>query len=208
MQALFGSVIVVVCVVLGGGFGFADDSIANIPRSEVADEAFHNVNGEPFRLPKPGEVAATVVIFVGHDCPISNSYSPEIARIVKEFAAKKIAFCLVYADADLETEQAKKHAAEYGIPCPAILDPKLTLARRFGATIKPEVAVLSATGDRVYLGRIDDRYVDFGKRREQPTRRELREVLAAIVEGKPIPHSRVKAIGCDIDFPKVRPRAF
>ena len=53
-------------------------------------------------------------------------------------------------------------------------------------------------------GRIDDRYVDFGKQRTEPTVRELRDALQAILAGKPIAVTRTKPIGCDIDFPKPR----
>ncbi len=167
-------------------------------------ETFARVGGGDYRLPGAGECKAVVLLFIGHDCPVSNSYAPEIARLHKEFSARGVAFCAVYADADLEEKDARKHVKEYGIPCPAILDPKMTLALRVGATVKPEAAVLSPRGELLYRGRIDDWYADYGKRRDQPTRRELRDALEAILAGKPVPVTRTKAIGCDIDLPKRR----
>jgi hypothetical protein len=50
----------------------------------------------------------------------------------------------------------------------------------------------------LYRGRIDDRYIEFGKDRPQPTVRDLERALAAIVAGKPIPVVKTKAIGCYI----------
>lgn len=166
---------------------------------------FAEVRGGRHRLPGPGDCKAVVLIFVGHDCPISNAYSPEIARLCKEFGPRKVAFCVVYADADLGRKDAARHAEEFGLPCPAILDPQMTLALRVGATVKPEAAVLSPKGERLYLGRIDDRYVDFGRRREHPTSRDLRDALAAVLAGRPVATPRTKAIGCDIDLPQ-KPR--
>jgi AhpC/TSA family len=156
---------------------------------------FQNVQGGEYELPK-SEVVATVLIFFGHDCPMSNGYVPEINRLYKEFESKNIAFCIVYADADLSAKDAAKHAKEYGFACPAILDADLKLASTFGAT------VLSADHALLYRGRIDDRYIDFGKLRSEPTVRELHAALSAVLAGKPIAVARAKAIGCDIDFPK------
>jgi hypothetical protein len=179
-------------------------------RSTQADPAddrrvkveFIDVLGNKYTLPGPDDCKAIVLLFVGHDCPISNSYSKEIVRLCKEFMPKKVAFCVVYADADISEDEARKHAKEYGFVCPAILDPEMTLARRVGATIKPEAAVLSPKGELLYLGRIDNRWVDFGKRREHVTSHELRDALEAVLAGKPIATPRVKGIGCDIDLPR------
>ena len=152
-------------------------------------------------MPGPGDCAANVLVFFGHDCPMSNGYAKEIIRLRAEYTPKRIAFCVVYADADLAAGDARKHATEYGFTCPAILDPKMALARRVGAAVKPEVAVLSPAGELLYRGRIDDRYVDFGKRRENLTAHELRDALDAVLAGKPVAVPRAPAIGCDISLP-------
>lgn len=166
---------------------------------------FVNVLGDTYRLPGPNDCKAVALLFVGFDCPISNSYAKELGRLCKEYGPKKVAFCVVYADADVGKDAARKHATDYGFGCPAVLDPKMTLALQVGATTEPETAVLSPTGEVLYLGRIDNRYVDFGKRREQVTSHELRDALDAVLAGKRVATPRVKGIGCDIDFPKNSP---
>lgn len=167
-------------------------------------EAFADVRGDTFRLPAADEGRAVVLIFFGHDCPISNAYAPEIGRLAADFAGQKVAFCVVYADADLTPEAARTHAKEYKLNCPAILDPKMVLARKVGATVKPEAAVLSPAGELVYRGRIDDLFAGYGKRRAMPTTRELRDAITATLAGKPVAVARTKAIGCDIDFPAAK----
>ncbi|MCS7021052.1 MAG: redoxin family protein [Gemmataceae bacterium] len=168
---------------------------------EDEDDAFVDVLGDKWRLPGPESCKAVVLIFIGYDCPISNAYAPEIARLRKEYEPKKVAFCMVYADADLTKEAARKHAKEYGYSSPAILDPQMKLARKVGASVKPEAAVLSPTGELLYLGRINDLYSDFGKRRLQPTTHDLKNALDAILSGKSVPVARTKAIGCYIEVP-------
>ncbi len=166
------------------------------------NEEFVDVLGDKHRLPGRDDCKAVVLLFVGHDCPISNSYAKEIVRLCDDFTPKKVAFCVVYADADLSQDDARRHAKEYGFRCPAVLDPRMVLALKVGATVKPEAAVLSATGELLYRGRIDNRYADFGKRREQVTSRELRDALETVLAGRPVATPRTQAIGCDIDLPK------
>lgn len=170
-------------------------------RAEPPAREFPRVGGGTVRLPGPDDAAAVVLLFLGHDCPVSNGYTPELARIATAYTPKKVAFFAVYADADVTPDEAAKHAKEYALPCPSVLDPKLTLATRTGATVKPEAVVLSPTGDVLYRGRIDDRYIALGKKRAEPTTHDLRAALDAVLAGKPVPNPRTQAIGCDIDFP-------
>jgi hypothetical protein len=140
----------------------------------------------------------TVLLFITNDCPISNGYAPEIHRLCEAYMKKGIAFYLVYSDPSVGAAEAKKHYAEYGYNCMALLDPKHELAHRAGATITPEAAVFVDGGDRVYLGRIDDLYVDFGKARFKATTNDLRDVLERLALGLPVTPRTTTAIGCNI----------
>jgi hypothetical protein len=90
---------------------------------------------------------------------------------------------------------------DYHLSLDAVRDPKHALVKRSGVTVTPEVAVFLAGGSEVYRGRIDDRYVDFGKERAAPTQRDLDQALAAIVKGEKIANAKTRAIGCYIPEP-------
>jgi hypothetical protein len=137
----------------------------------------------------------TVLIFVRTDCPISNRYAPELARLYKEFASSA-AFYLVYADPTNSAEVIRKHIAEYGYTFGALRDPGHELVRLAKARVTPEAAVFSASGQLLYHGRIDNRYVDFGKSMPQPTRRDLEEALQSVLAGKAVSVTSTTAIGC------------
>ena len=139
---------------------------------------------------------AVVLLFVTNDCPIANSYAPEIQRIQKAYASAKFDFYLVYVDPALSAKAAKQHARDYSYTFPALLDRTQVLAKFTGATVTPEAAIVGAGGKVLYRGRIDDRYVDFGKSRPQPTIRDLRNALDAVAQGKPVPPATGRAIGC------------
>jgi hypothetical protein len=141
---------------------------------------------------------ATLLFFLMHDCPIANSYAPEINRLVKEYSAKKIRCYIVYVESELTAEDVRGHLKDYGFTCGALLDPQHQLVKATGATVSPEAALLSTTGEILYRGRIDDRAAGFGKRRVEPTRRDLRLALDAFLTDQPIPARLTKAVGCYI----------
>lgn len=165
-----------------------------------AVDVFTDVAGQPHRLPGREECRALALICVAHDCPMSNGYAPEIARLVKEFTPHGAAFRIVYAERDLALEDAARHAKEFAFPCPAILDRELRLAARVGATMTPQAVLLSPEGAVLYLGRIDDIYAHFGKRRVQPEHRDFREAIEAVLAGRAVAQARTPSLGCQIDF--------
>jgi hypothetical protein len=144
------------------------------------------------------DAQAAVLFFVTNDCPITNSYVPEINRIIADYQPRKIAFYAVYTDPTVSIPAIRKHAREFGLHIPLIPDTRHYLVHRVGATVTPEVAVLERGGKLAYLGRIDDLYVDLGKRRAAPTQRYLRQALDAVLSGKPVAIPRVDPIGCFI----------
>jgi len=152
--------------------------------------------------------------FVTTECPISNGYAPEMIRIARDYESKGVHTTFVYSDPDVTEQMAKKHAIDYGLAevGNVVTDPTHeTFTRRFGATLTPEAAVVVADDPPklqvVYLGRIDDLYVGFGKRRNEPTVRDLRNALDAVLAGKPVLPPGGKAIGCSIPEPRQAGRA-
>jgi hypothetical protein len=141
---------------------------------------------------------ASVIFFITHDCPISNNYAREIHRICDQFAGRAACF-LDYVDPDLTPQQAAKHAADYGHgDYAAFVDTKHALVKAAGATVTPEAVVIGSDGKIAYRGRIDNKYVTWGTSRPEATERDLRSALDAIVQGRPAPVARTKAIGCFI----------
>jgi peroxiredoxin len=147
---------------------------------------------------------ATVLFFLMPECPIANAYAPEINRICADFEKRDVACYIVHADPDVTVADAKTHTKDYGFRCPVLLDPAQALVKATGATKSPEAIVLGPDGTVRYRGRIDDRNTDFGKRRAEPTERDLRNALDAVLQGKEVVHPVTDVIGCDL--PKARPQ--
>jgi hypothetical protein len=141
---------------------------------------------------------AVVLFFLITDCPISNYYTSEINALAKDCSAEPVRFFVVHVDPELTAAAATEHAKTWKLTCPLLLDPKHRLVKLTGATITPEVAVVLPDGTLAYRGRIDDIYVELGKRRAEPTKRDLRDALTAVLKGQAIAEPRTKAIGCFI----------
>ena len=141
---------------------------------------------------------ATVLLFTLTDCPISNRYAPEVRRICAEFEPRGIEFWLVYPNPGDTAARILGHMQEYGYTCRALRDPEHALVATCGASITPEAAVFLPGQRMVYRGRIDDTYVDFGRRRKAPTSHDLEDVLAAIVQGLSPTLKTTPAVGCSI----------
>lgn len=145
---------------------------------------------------------AVVLIFTRTDCPISNRYAPEVKRIYDAYASKGARFFLVYPDRDETSDAIEKHRSEFGYPMPALQDPSHQWVARGQAKVTPEAAVFVHPAGKewtlVYHGRIDDRYIDFGKSRRQANVHDLQNALEAALAGQKVTPAETKAIGCFI----------
>jgi hypothetical protein len=151
-------------------------------------------------LPAPGTGPA-VLVFVRTDCPIANRYAPELRRLQDRFARRGVAFWLVYPDPAETPEAIRRHQRDFGLGFRALRDPQHELVKAAQATVTPEAAVFVAGADGaqlVYRGRIDDRYVDFGRSRPEPRTRDLRDVLQALAAGFRVTPRTTPAVGCFI----------
>jgi peroxiredoxin len=120
---------------------------------------------------------AVVLFFLTTDCPLCNNYVPAMNRLAQAFSGRGVAFYGVQGDATVPDADVRRHVKDFAYTFPYQFDP---------------------SGQLWYLGRIDNRLEDFGKQRVQVTEFDLRDTLEAILNGKPVPHARTKALGCAI----------
>jgi hypothetical protein len=141
---------------------------------------------------------AVVLVFVSTECPYSNRSAPEIRRIHDAFEPKGVRFWLVYPNPADTTAVIRAHLKAFGYPDIALRDARHDLVKRAGPTVTPEAAVFDAKGNLVYLGRIDDRFVELGRERPVAGKHDLEDALASTLAGKPVAASTTQAFGCFI----------
>jgi len=76
--------------------------------SPLPEFIFSDLAGVTHHPTVPGEKLASVLFFYWHDCPVCNSYAPEIGRICAAYT--NCAFYIVQVDPDLTPTAAQKHA--------------------------------------------------------------------------------------------------
>jgi hypothetical protein len=169
--------------------------------SAAAQSRLMDLNGSEVDPLKAIGAKVIVFLFTRTDCPISNRYAPEVKRLARRFASKEVKLWLVYVDPEETVEAIRNHIKEYEYRLDALRDARHALVKMTKARVTPEAAVFVAgeKGARlVYRGRIDDRFVDFGKMRRAPTTRDLESALEAVIEGKPVALKTTTAVGCFI----------
>jgi mono/diheme cytochrome c family protein/thiol-disulfide isomerase/thioredoxin len=167
---------------------FALPSRAVLPPAE-----FEDLSGALRHPLDAGTKAGSVLMFYWHDCPICNSYAPEINRLSAAYT--NFSFYIIQVDPDLTPDAARVHARQYDLHPPVILDHRQTLVRLANATVAPEAVVYGKSGNVLYRGRIDNLYAGLNQRRAQATEHDLREALDAIAAGRPVAH-QPPAVGC------------
>lgn len=148
-------------------------------------------------VPSPG-AKATLVIFVGVDCPIANRMAPELARIVNEYEKRGVQSYLVYPDGALTKSQVNEHRINFELTCPGIIDGGHKLVKALGASVTPQAVIVDPKGKVRYLGRVNDLYEEHGKIRSKPSRNDLRIALDEFLGGREITRPVTQAVGCFI----------
>ena len=160
-----------------------------------------DIDGKVHRPFEEESTRGLVLVFISTDCPIANGYQPLLGRLANEYEKDGIRFFMIHASTTRTVEEARKHASEFGITTPVVLDTDQSITRRTGATITPQAFVFTRNKkDPVYQGRIDNLYAGFGKKRNVATTHDLEEALEAVVAGRAVQETKTKAVGCYISY--------
>lgn len=144
-----------------------------------------------------GGKKAVLLVFVSPFCTTTRPFMPEINAIAAEYG-DRVACRLVHADPEVTVEVAFQHADLNGVKTPVLVDREQRLARRVQARVTPEAVLLAPSGEVLYKGRINDLYLGPTKRQRAATTRDLRDVLEAVLAGRPLPAPQHEAQGCKI----------
>src|SRR5262249_15274897 len=138
---------------------------------------------------------AVVVVFMGTECPVNNSYMLRLKELHDEYAPRGVQFLGINSNTQDPVDKVTEHAKKHGLPFPVLKDADQAVADLFKAERTPEVFVLDSQGVICYRGRIDDQY-GVGYQRPKPTRRDLIEALDEILAGNPVNVARTEVAGC------------
>lgn len=143
-----------------------------------------------------------VVIFTCNHCPVAQAVEGRLVRLQAEHGARGARLVAINPNDDRShpadsLENMVKRVKERGFNFPYLRDDSQEVARAYGAACTPDVFVFGPDRRLAYNGRIDDSWKDESK----VTRRDLHEVIDALLEGRaPSLPEVVPAMGCSIKW--------
>ena len=157
-----------------------------------------DVQGAPHTTTEWADRHAIVLFFIATDCPVSNEYAPEMARLAREFGPRGFVFFGIHADPDVTVRVGRKARGRVRLAVPGHARSRSSRHSPGGVRVTPEAVVLLPDGQVIYRGRIDDRYTSDGRQRPEPQVRELRSALEAIVADESPAVALTEPFGCPI----------
>lgn len=163
------------------------------PRETLADSA----SGQRALVELRGR-AATVLVSLSTECPISNEYLPTLNRLAERYRSRGVNFIGLNPSSGESLDDMRRHAAEHRLAFPFLKDEGGKVSRRLLIQVTPEARVFDPAGKIVYRGRIDDRYRAGVGSSGAAASGELEKALEEILAGKPVSVSRTRAVGCPV----------
>ncbi len=172
----------------------------------ATDFKLKNIDGNMVSLADFDDAKGFIVIFTCNTCPYAVRYEDRIIALNKKYAVKGYPVIAIMPNNTVvmpgdRMEAMKARAVSKGFTFPYLLDEGQKIYPQYGATKTPHVYVLEKTkkGNIVkYIGAIDDNYKDA----TLVNTKYVENAVDALLEGKEIKDTKIRAIGCTIKIKK------
>ena len=164
---------------------------------QIPNFVLPNTKGKDLALADYPEYKLLVFVFLGTECPIGNSYIPDLNTLATKYKSQKVGFVAVNSNLSDTTADITKHAEEYDIQFPVVIDSDQIAADIFGAERTPEAFILDQRRTIRYAGRIDDR-IGYRFKRSKAQRADLDEAISELLKGESPTIASTEVEGCKI----------
>jgi peroxiredoxin len=161
------------------------------------------VDGKTYALDGFADAQVLCVVFTCNHCPYAKAVEERLVQVQRDYASRGVRLVAInpnderaYPDDSFEHMVAR--AAERGFNFPYLHDASQAVARAYDAACTPDIFVFDRARKLFYNGRFDDNWQDASK----VTRRDLRLVLDALLEGRALDFPPVASMGCSIKWKK------
>lgn len=170
----------------------------------VSDFTLKNVDGKMVSLSDYGRHKGVILIFDCNTCPYSKAYNDRIIKLHQQFGPKGFPVITINSNDGKESpgdsfEAMVARARNKNYDFPYLLDETQSIARAFGATNTPHVFLLQRIDDAftvAYIGAIDNN----ARSAAQADKKYVEDAVNALLEEKPVPLKKTKAVGCGIKW--------
>ncbi len=138
-------------------------------------------------------------LFLSDECVITQFYVPTLNDISAKYG-DEVDMVAIFPNFSSKPKKIEAFYDKYQLTIPHKTDYYKELSRSLGATVTPEAILLDTVGKIRYQGRIDNSYVQIGKRRRVTSTQELSDALSSLISDIKIEIPQTEAIGCFINF--------
>ena len=186
LQRLFG-----LCLVCCHSWAAAQTPMPDLHLADLQNRSCSIANAQ--------QHTAAVLIFISHECPVTQQYVPLLRQLHGQYQSKGIAFYGIFPKGRYKAGELAAFAGLYGIPFHLLIDRRGKCVDWLKASVVPEVFLLDSGGRVLYSGAIDNRFYAIGKRRPEVTETYLEDALEAVLNRTAIKTNKTAAIGCFIE---------
>ncbi len=165
------------------------------PNDTVEDFQLDDVHGVPHSLNQADDVRATVIVFMGWECPMAKLYVPRLNELQRRFSDEGVRWLAINSNQHDSLAELQAFVRRSELALPLLKDPGNRVADLFGATRTPEVFLLDARNRVRYHGQIDDQYAP-GQQRPAATRHYLAAAIEQLLDGQQIAVAQTNPAGC------------
>lgn len=150
--------------------------------------------------PESNTDSLSLYFFLLDDCPICLNYTVLINDLHSEYGSR-ISFQGYFPNFSSKQKKIDKFKEIYQIEFPLQTDYYKKQAKRWNAQVTPEVILYNHTEKAIiYQGRIDNKFVRLGKRRNIVTEHELVNAIKQTIASKEVLIPFAEPIGCFINY--------
>ncbi|MGN6545991.1 MAG: thioredoxin family protein [Aureliella sp.] len=143
-----------------------------------------------------------LVVFMCNHCPYVKHVAPALAKLADEYQARGIGVVGISSNdaaayPDDAPDKMKLEAAQQGYRFPYLYDESQEVAQAYRAACTPDFYLFDADLKLVYRGQMDETRPKQGS---QPTGKDLKAALDALLAGQEQPQPQRPSIGCNIKW--------
>jgi peroxiredoxin len=143
-----------------------------------------------------------LVVFMCNHCPFVKHIREQLAGLGRDCAQWGIAMIGINANdwdkyPDDSPPRMREEAQQWGYTFAYLLDDSQAIAKAYQAACTPDFFLFDADRKLVYRGQLDDSRPTNGK---PVTGKDLRDAIAAVLEGRAVPEDQIPSIGCNIKW--------
>ena len=158
------------------------------------------IQAQPTVAPSTESDSLSLYLFLLDDCPICLNYTPLLNDLHEEYG-ERINFQGYFPNFSSKQEKIDLFKQIYHIEFPLQTDYFKEQAKKWNAKVTPEVILYNHNSKTIiYQGRIDNKFVRLGKRRNVVTEHDLVDAITQTLASKEVLTKSTVPIGCFINY--------